>query len=97
MKKGGYVYLVTNAHHNVVYVGMTSELLNRIYQHRTHFYKKSFSARYNIEYLVYYEHLGNITDAIAREKEIKKWRREKKDALINSMNPEWRDLWDEMA
>ena len=97
MKKGGYIYLVTNAHRNVVYVGMTSEILKRIYQHKSHFYKKSFSARYNIEYLVYYESFGSTTDAIAREKEIKKWRREKKDALINSMNPEWRDLWDEMA
>jgi len=76
---------------------MTSDLLNRIYKHKEHFYKKSFSARYNIEYLVYYERLDNIIDVIAREKQIKKWSRSKKEVLINSMNPEWRDLWDEMA
>ena len=96
MRKGGYVYLVTNAHHTTVYVGVTSQLLNRIYQHKTHFYKRSFSARYNIEYLVYYESFGTIQDAITREKQVKRWSREKKDALINSMNPEWKDLWDEM-
>ncbi len=96
MQKGGYVYIVTNKHRNVVYTGVTSDILRRIYQHKTHFYKRSFSARYNVEYLVYYERHGRIEDAIEREKEIKKWRREKKDALINAMNPEWRDLWDEM-
>ena len=96
MKKGGYVYIVTNAHHTTVYVGMTSKLLSRIYQHKTHFYQHSFSAKYNIEYLVYYEVYGRIEDAIAREKQIKKYSRDKKNALINSMNPEWKDLYDEM-
>ena len=89
--------MVTNKHHNVLYIGVTSQLLNRIYKHKTHFYKKSFSDRYNIEYLVYYEGYGRIEDAIGREKELKKWRRAKKDALINTMNPEWRDLWEEMV
>ena len=97
MAKGGYVYMVTNKHHNVLYIGVTSQLLNRIYKHKTHFYKKSFSDRYNIEYLVYYEGYGRIEDAIGREKELKKWSRAKKDALINTMNPEWRDLWEEMV
>ncbi len=96
MHKGGYVYLVTNTHHNVIYVGMTSQLLSRIYQHKTHFYKRSFSDRYNIEHLVYYESFNCIEDAIAREKQVKKWRKEKKIALISSMNPEWKDLYDEM-
>jgi putative endonuclease len=96
MQKGGYIYIVTNTHHTTLYVGVTSQLLNRIYQHKTHFYKRSFSARYNIEYLVYYEAFGRIDDAIAREKEIKKWRREKKITLIESVNPEWKDLYDEM-
>ena len=89
--------MVTNKHHNVLYIGVTSQLLNRIYKHKTHFYKKSFSDRYNIEYLVYYEGYGRIEDAIGREKELKKWNRAKKDALINTMNPEWRDLWEEMV
>ncbi len=96
MQKGGYVYIVTNAHRTVLYVGVTSQLLSRMYQHKTHFYKRSFTDRYNIEFLVYYEAFGRIEDAISREKEIKKWRREKKVALIERVNPEWRDLYEEM-
>ena len=96
MQKPGYVYMVTNKHHTTLYIGVTSELLGRIYKHKTHFYKNSFSDRYNIEYLVYYEYHGAMEYAIAREKELKKWSRKKKDALINSINPEWKDLWDEM-
>lgn len=96
MNKGGYVYIVTNAHHTTLYVGVTSEMLSRVYKHKTHFYKRSFSDRYNIEYLVYCEAFARIEDAISREKEIKKWRREKKVALVESMNPEWMDLYEEM-
>ena len=89
--------MVTNKHRNVLYIGVTSKLLNRIYKHKTHFYKESFSDKYNIEFLVYYEGYGRIEDAIGREKELKNWSRARKDALINSMNPEWRDLWVEMV
>lgn len=96
MEKQGYVYIITNAHRTTLYVGVTSELFSRIFKHRTHFYKGSFSDRYNIEYLVFYEVYGRVDEAIGREKQIKKWRREKKIALIESMNPEWKDLFDEM-
>jgi len=96
MKRGGAVYIVTNRSHSVLYIGVTSHLVTRIEQHRTHFYKKSFSDKYNTEQLVYYELFGSIVEAIAREKEIKKWRREKKERLITSMNPEWKDLWEEI-
>ena len=89
--------MVTNKHRNVLYIGVTSKLLTRIYKHKTHFYKESFSDKYNIEFLVYYEGYGRIEDAIGREKELKNWSRARKDALINSMNPEWRDLWEEMV
>ena len=94
MHRGGCVYIITNAHHNVLYTGMSSELYQRIYKHKTHFYKNSFSHKYNAEKLVYYEGFDRIEDAIMREKQIKKWGRAKKLALINSANPEWKDLWE---
>ena len=96
MERGGAVYFVTSKSNSVLYVGVTSDLFVRIQQHRERFFKGSFSDRYNTEKLVYYELFGTIEEAIAREKEIKKWRREKKDALIISMNPEWRDLWEDI-
>ena len=94
MERGGAVYMVTNKSHSVLYTGVTSDLKNRTEQHREHFYKNSFSDRYNTEKLVYYELFGSVEEAIAREKEIKKWRREKKEALIKAMNPQWTDLWE---
>lgn len=96
MERGGAVYIVTNKSHSVLYTGVTSDLRGRTQQHKEHFYKKSFSDRYNTEKLVYYELFAHIEEAIWREKEIKKWRREKKEALINKMNPEWRDLWEDI-
>jgi putative endonuclease len=96
MERGGAVYIVTNKMHSVLYTGVSSDLVLRIQQHREHYFKKSFSDRYNTEKLVYYELFGTIEEAILREKEIKKWRREKKEALINKMNPEWRDLWEDI-
>ncbi len=96
MERGGAVYIVTNKSHTVLYTGVSSDLRERTEQHRTHFYKGSFSDKYNTEKLVYYALFGTIEEAIAREKEIKKWRREKKEALINSMNPEWSDLWEDI-
>lgn len=97
MPKQGFVYIVTNKNKTVVYVGVTSQLVKRIIQHKDHFYKKSFTDRYQVEFLVYYERFDSIVTAIAREKEIKKWRREKKNALIASMNPEWNDLFSLIA
>lgn len=93
MWKGGYVYIMTNRHHTALYIGVTSDLVNRIKQHKEHSYKNSFTDRYNIECLVYYEELDTIEIAITREKEIKKWSRQKKEALINTANPEWTDLY----
>lgn len=96
MKYGGCVYFVTNKSHKVLYLGVTSDLQRRIFEHREHLLKGSFSDRYNTEKLVYYEWFDRIESAISREKELKKWRREKKEQLINSMNPEWKDLWEEV-
>ncbi len=96
MERGGFVYIIANKSRNVIYIGVTSQLRNRIYEHKHHFHKGSFSDRYNLEYIIYYESFFSIEEAIEREKELKKWRREKKDALINAVNPNWIDLWGEI-
>jgi putative endonuclease len=79
-----------------LYIGVTSNLVRRIDQHKTHFNKGSFTDRYNLELLLYYEAYGRIEDAIEREKILKKWSRKKKEALINTLNPKWKDLWHEV-
>jgi len=92
MVKGGYIYIMTNKYKTTLYIGVTSDLSSRVLKHRRHFYPNSFTAKYNLTYCIYYEHFFSIQEAISRETELKKWRREKKDQLINKMNPEWDDL-----
>jgi len=87
-----YVYILTNKSRRSLYVGMTADLLKRLYQHETHYYKDSFTDRYNITICVYYEVFHDINLAIRREKELKGWTREKKESLINASNPEWKVL-----
>jgi putative endonuclease len=94
MEKGGAVYIMTNQHYTVFYTGVTSDFFTRIQQHKSKFDPKSFTACYNINKLVYYEGFHSIEEAIDREKQVKKYRREKKIALIESINPEWTDLYD---
>lgn len=92
-----YVYILTNKHKNVLYIGVTNNIVKRLYQHSIEKAKKnSFAVKYNCEYLVYYEHHTNIEQAIVRETEIKKWRREKKDKLIYAFNPKWNFLNEEV-
>ena len=91
-----YVYLMASFKQRL-YVGVTNDLSRRVYQHKTKAYPESFTARYNIDRLVYFEVFGDILDAIGREKQIKGWRRSKKVALIEAENPRWKDLsldWD---
>lgn len=97
MQKGGYVYILTNKNKTTIYIGVASNLISRINQHKDSKNTKSFSYRYNLYFLVYYEFQPDIVLAIAREKEIKKWRREKKNNLINQYNPEWKDLYYEIC
>lgn len=78
MRKGGYIYIMTNTHHTTLYIGVTAKLVRRVDEHKQHFNKKSFTDRYNLEYLIYYEAFGRIEDAIDREKELKKWNRQRK-------------------
>ena len=90
--KPGFVYIITNKNNTTLYVGVTSNLPQRITQHKEKRYPKSFSARYNLDRLVYYESYQWIADAIAREKQLKAGSREVKEKLINSINPNWDDL-----
>ena len=90
--KNYYVYIMTNQSHNL-YVGVTNNIRRRVVEHKTGL-TKGFTNRYNIHILVYVEAFSDIGSAIAREKQIKYWRREKKLQLINQENPEWHDLGD---
>ncbi len=94
MQRGGCVYILTNKNKTTLYIGVTGNLYDRIQEHKSDLNKNSFSYKYNLHYLVYYEFLSTIDEAIAREKELKKWRRDKKEVLINSINPLWNDLSD---
>src|SRR5690606_16957761 len=90
MKKSGFVYIMTNKHRTTLYIGVTNDLCRRIYEHKNHLIKNSFTDRYNLEDCIYYEEFSSFSLAINREKELKKWNRQKKDDLINKMNPDWK-------
>jgi putative endonuclease len=86
-----WVYIVTNEHNSVLYIGMTNDLTRRISEHR--FGKiPGFTADYRCRKLIHYEHCTDVQDAIAREKQLKKWSRAKKVALSATLNPRWKDL-----
>jgi len=87
-----YVYILTRERNSVFYVGVTNNLLRRVYEHKNGLIS-GFTKKYNVTMLVYYEHFDDIHAAIRREKAIKKWRRKYKIAAIESMNPDWRDLY----
>jgi putative endonuclease len=97
MTKGGCVYILTNKRHTVLYTGVTSDLYVRIVEHQEKKYANSFSARYNVTKLVYYESFNSIEEAIDREKQIKAGSRAAKEKLINLINPEWKDLFEEVS
>ena len=88
------VYILTNATNVVLYTGVTSDLPGRVYEHKNMVDPKSFTARYSVHKLVYYEGCGDVRAAIEREKQIKGWNRKRKNALVESMNPEWMDLYE---
>ena len=89
-----YVYLLTNSNKNVLYTGITNDLVRRVYEHKHHLDKGSYTDRYNVENLVYYETTTDVTAAIEREKQIKGWNRKRKEKLIASRNPNWDDLYE---
>ncbi len=92
MDKTAFVYIMTNKNKTTIYVGLTNNICRRILEHKNHVFKNSFSKKYNLEYCIYYEEFTSIDIAIKREKELKKWTRQKKVDLINKMNPEWTEL-----
>ncbi len=91
-----YVYMLSNTNNSVLYTGVTNDLIRRVYEHKQHYDKGSFTARYNIEKLVYYEISVDIEAAIQREKQIKGWNRKRKNKLVESKNPGWEDMYESL-
>ena len=87
-----YVYFLTNVHNTVLYIGISSNLEQRIWEHKNGLDKGSFTYKHNCHKLVYYEAFADVRYAIAREKQLKNWKREWKNDLINKENPDWKDL-----
>jgi len=96
MKDNSYIYFLTNCYNNVLYIGVTNDIVRRIAEHKAKI-NKGFTYKYNCDKLVYFEVYNLMTDAIAREKQLKNWKREWKNKLINDFNPEWKDLSDEIG
>lgn len=90
-----YVYIVTNKYDKVLYVGVTNNLERRVFEHKRKEYPKSFTAKYNLKKLLYFEDYNDVNVAIAREKQLKGWLRNRKLELIKSQNPQFKDLFEE--
>lgn len=90
--KSYYVYILTNFHHTVLYTGLTNDLERRVFEHK-HKIFKGFTSRYNVSKLVYYETYDIINEAIAREKQLKRYTRSRENELINEFNNKWKDLY----
>ena len=88
-----YVYIMANTTNTTIYTGMTNDLLRRIYIHKNNLASDSFTAKYAVHKLVYYEEATTAAVAIAREKQIKSWNRRRKNELISAENPSWEDLY----
>ena len=95
MAKHPCVYILASQRNGTLYVGVTSDLVKRIWEHKNDV-GEGFTKKYSVHYLVYFEQCEDMTAAITREKQIKKWIRAWKIELIESFNPEWRDLWEEI-
>jgi putative endonuclease len=91
MNRLSFIYLIGSASRRTIYTGVTTNLHNRVFEHKNDLIE-GFTSKYKCHRLVYFETFGNVTDAIAREKEVKGWRREKKNKLVESKNPGWKDL-----
>ena len=91
-----YVYILTNKNGTVLYTGVTKDLVRRVCEHKNHLDKDSFTAKYKVTKLVYFEQTTDIKSAIEREKQIKSWSRDRKTSLIFEMNPKWVDLYNQI-
>ncbi|PCJ33414.1 MAG: endonuclease [Alphaproteobacteria bacterium] len=96
MEKGGYVYILANRRNGTLYIGVTSDLVRRVYDHK-HGPVEGFSKKYKTHNLVYYEVHERIEEAILREKQMKKWKRQWKLRMIESQNPDWEDLYEDIV
>ena len=90
------MYILSNKYCNVLYVGVTNDLVRRVYEHRNHMDKDSFTSKYNVTKLVYFEETTDVKAAIEREKQIKSWSRSRKTGLIFEKNPHWVDLYNKI-
>ncbi len=93
---GGYVYILASHYQGTLYIGVTAHLLKRVWQHKEKI-TKGFTQKYSVDKLVYFEEFAHICEAIHREKRLKEWQRQGKIDLIHQVNPEWRDLYYELA
>ena len=91
-----YVYILANATNVAIYTGITNNLIRRVWEHKENADPKSYTAKYHIHKLVYYEETTDVRIALEREKQIKDWNRKRKNQLVESMNPSWRDLYPEI-
>jgi putative endonuclease len=94
--KQSYVYILTNQYNTVTYIGVTNNLIKRVYQHKNK-QVEGFSKKYNLSKLVYFKSFEDIIEAIKREKQLKKWKRQYKIDLIEKLNPEWKDLYGQIV
>ena len=91
-----YVYILTNKNHTVLYTGVTSNLIRRVYEHKNHADPNSFTAKYKVEKLIYFEETTDVQSTIEREKQIKSWKRIQKIMLIQKSNPRFIDLYEKI-
>ena len=91
-----YVYILANKTGTVVYTGVTNDLIRRVYEHKQNVDSDGFTAKYAVHKLVYYEQTSSRYEAISREKQIKSWKRIKKNQLVETMNPKWEELYDKL-
>ena len=89
-----FIYMLTNKNNTVLYIGVTSNLIKRVYQYKSKLYK-GFTSKYNCDQLVYFEEFLDVNLAIAREKQLKSGDRKRKEELVNKLNPNWNDLSDD--
>ena len=89
-----YIYILANKLNTVIYTGVTRDLLRRVYEHKHNLDPKSFTAKYEVHKLVYFEDTPDVRAAIEREKQIKRWSRKRKNQLIETMNPKWKESYD---
>ena len=91
-----YIYILATNDNKVIYTGVTNDLLRRVYEHKNSLDQTSFTSRYHVHKLVYFEYTSDVRSAIEREKQITGWNRKRKNKLIESKNPEWKELYSEI-